>query len=43
MARWLFNNADGIWEDVAYAGRCALRPMKRRVLPATPPVGPAKH
>lgn len=39
MARWVVNNLDGLWEDVTFAGRYALRPVKRRFLPATRPAG----
>ena len=33
MPRWLAHNADGIWEDISFAARYALRPIKRRLLP----------
>jgi len=32
---WLAHNADGLREDVSFAVRFALRPVKRRLLPAT--------
>ncbi len=39
MCTWLFRNADGLWEDVSYAVRFALRPIKRRVFPPSDRVG----
>lgn len=33
MAHWVTANANGLLEDVTYAVRFALRPIKRRVLP----------
>lgn len=35
MWAWVVRNADGLWEDVSYAARFALRPLKRRVLPTS--------
>lgn len=35
MGEWLLHNADGLWEDVAYAGRFALRPLKRLIVPSS--------
>jgi glycosyltransferase involved in cell wall biosynthesis len=32
MAGWVVHNLDGLWEDVTFAGRYALRPVKRRVV-----------
>lgn len=40
MIEWIARNADGLWEDVSYAARFALRTLKRRILP-TP--GDASH
>jgi glycosyltransferase involved in cell wall biosynthesis len=37
MARWLVQNMDGLWEDVTFAARFAMRPMKRRLIPASRP------
>jgi glycosyltransferase involved in cell wall biosynthesis len=42
MARWLVHNADGLWEDVTYAARFAMRPMKRRVMASSRPASHAK-
>lgn len=35
MPRWLAHNADGIWEDVTFAARYTLRPIKRRLIPSS--------
>jgi glycosyltransferase involved in cell wall biosynthesis len=35
MVRWLGHNADGLWEDVTFAARFVLRPLKRRFVPAS--------
>jgi GT2 family glycosyltransferase len=35
MGEWLLRNTDGLWEDVAYAGRFALRPLKRLIVPSS--------
>jgi GT2 family glycosyltransferase len=35
MGEWLLRNADGLFEDVTYAGRYALRPLKRLILPSS--------
>jgi len=42
MTQWIAHNLDGLWEDVNFAGRYALRPMKRRIIHTAPPVDPAK-
>jgi hypothetical protein len=42
MARWLVHNFDGLREDVTFAARFALRPVKRRMIPASRPAGHAK-
>jgi glycosyltransferase involved in cell wall biosynthesis len=34
MLAWIAQNADGLAEDVSYAARWALRPLKRRIVPA---------
>lgn len=39
MARWLMRNMDGIREDVIFAARFAVRPMKRRLIPASRSAG----
>jgi glycosyltransferase involved in cell wall biosynthesis len=41
MGRWLVRNAGGLLEDVTFAGRYALRPMKRRFVSAARSAGPA--
>ena len=41
MARWLGHNVGGLWEDVTFAGRYALRPMKRRFASGARSAGPA--
>lgn len=41
MARWVLHNLDGLWEDVTFAARFAMRPMKRRMF-ASRPAGHAK-
>jgi hypothetical protein len=41
MMEWLGRNARGLGEDVMFAGRFALRPLKRRVLHAPRPARPA--
>jgi glycosyltransferase involved in cell wall biosynthesis len=43
MMEWLGNNAHGLREDLAYAGRFAMRPLKRRLLHAPRPARPASH
>lgn len=35
MFAWIARNAAGLWEDVTYAARFALRPLKRRILPGS--------
>jgi glycosyltransferase involved in cell wall biosynthesis len=35
MGEWLLRNADGLWEDVAYAVRFVLRPLKRLIVPSS--------
>lgn len=42
MALWLPRHLDGLWEDVTFAARFALRPVKRWMLPASRPTGPAR-
>lgn len=42
MARWLLRNVDGLCEDVTFAARFAMRPMKRRVVAHGRPAGHAK-
>ena len=42
MGRWLVNNSDGLWEDVMFAARFAMRPLKRWMIPASRSAGPAK-
>jgi glycosyltransferase involved in cell wall biosynthesis len=37
MGEWLWRNADGLWEDAWFAARFVLRPLKRRLLPASRP------
>jgi glycosyltransferase involved in cell wall biosynthesis len=43
MMEWLGHNARGLYEDLVYAGRFALRPLKRRVVHAARSAGPASH
>ncbi|HEX5133257.1 MAG TPA: glycosyltransferase family 2 protein [Candidatus Krumholzibacteria bacterium] len=35
MGVWLLRNASGLWEDVLYALRFHLRPIKRRLIPSS--------
>lgn len=42
MAKWLVHNMDGLWEDVTFAARFAMRPMKRRLIPASRTADPTK-
>lgn len=41
MMEWLGRNTRGLCEDVVYAGRFAMRPLKRRVVHAPRPARPA--
>ena len=43
MLEWLGSNAHGVGEDLVYAGRFAMRPLKRRMLHAPRPARPASH
>lgn len=41
MVEWLGRNARGMGEDLMFAARYAMRPLKRRVVHAPPPARPA--